>query len=114
MRWLMRSGDAERIATFALASRDRAAQSLAADYLRRRAAWRSRPDLARNVQLLYARARAHGKLAGFHAECAAMEIDDYEVCMLCGVHCVRTVRLTGRGRSGVGMSAFSYTKYNQK
>ncbi|XP_034830489.1 intraflagellar transport protein 140 homolog isoform X1 [Maniola hyperantus] len=78
LRWLMRSGDADRIATFAAASRERATQLMAADYLRRRAAWRDRPDLARHVLHFYTRAKAYGKLAAFHAERAKMEIDDYE------------------------------------
>nr|XP_026488352.1 intraflagellar transport protein 140 homolog [Vanessa tameamea] len=78
LRWLLRSGDAERIATFAAASRDRATQLMAADFLRRRAPWRSRPDLARHVLHFYTRAKAYGKLAAFYAECAKMEIDDYE------------------------------------
>lgn len=79
LRWLMRSGDADRIATFAAASRDRSTQLMAADYLRRRAPWRARPDLARHILHFYTRAKAHGKLAAFYAECAKMEIDDYEV-----------------------------------
>ncbi|VVC87311.1 unnamed protein product [Leptidea sinapis] len=78
MRWLIRAGDAERIATFAAASRDRTAQLMAADYLRRRAPWRTRPDLTRHILHFYSRAKAFGKLASFYAECAKMEIDDYE------------------------------------
>ncbi|XP_061713379.1 intraflagellar transport protein 140 homolog isoform X2 [Cydia pomonella] len=77
MRWLMRSGDADRIATFAAATRDRAAQLMAADYLRRHAAWRARADLTRHVLHFYTRAKAHGKLAAFYAECAKMEVDEY-------------------------------------
>lgn len=75
----MRAGDAERIATFAAATRDRHVQLLAGDYLRRGGAWRARPHLARHVLQLYSRARAHAKLAAFHADCAKLEIDDYEV-----------------------------------
>ncbi|KAM3964585.1 intraflagellar transport protein rempA [Aphomia sociella] len=78
MRWLMRSGDADRIAVFAAATRDRAAQLMAADYLRRRADWRSRPDLARHILHFYTRARAYGKLAAFYADCAKMEVDEYD------------------------------------
>ncbi|CAK1547149.1 unnamed protein product [Leptosia nina] len=78
MRWLIRSGDADRIATFAAASRDRTAQLMAADYLRRRAPWRSRPDLTRHILHFYTRAKAYGKLASFYAECAKLEIDEYE------------------------------------
>ncbi|XP_032520316.2 intraflagellar transport protein 140 homolog [Danaus plexippus] len=78
MRWLMRSGDCERIATFASASRDRAAQLMAADFLRRHASWKTRPDLARHVIHFYSKARAYTKLASFYAECAAMEIEEYE------------------------------------
>ncbi|XP_038211923.1 intraflagellar transport protein 140 homolog [Zerene cesonia] len=78
MRWLIRSGDAERIATFAAASRDRTAQLMAADYLRRRAQWRTRPDLTRHILHFYTKAKAYGKLASFYAECAKMEIDEYE------------------------------------
>ncbi|XP_049868962.1 intraflagellar transport protein 140 homolog [Pectinophora gossypiella] len=77
MRWLMRSGDADRIATFAAATRDRAAQLMAADYLRRRADWRSRPDLTRHIMHFYTRAKAYNKLAAFYAECAKMEADEY-------------------------------------
>lgn len=79
MRWLMRSGDADRIATFAAATRDRAAQLMAADYLRRHADWRSRPDLTRHILHFYTRAKAYGKLAAFYAECAKVEVDEYEV-----------------------------------
>ncbi|XP_063894907.1 intraflagellar transport protein 140 homolog [Helicoverpa armigera] len=78
MRWLMRSGDADRIATFAAATRDRNAQLMAADYLRRRADWRTRPDLMRHILHFYTRAKAYGKLAGFYAECAKVEVDEYE------------------------------------
>ncbi|CAG5059653.1 unnamed protein product [Parnassius apollo] len=78
MRWLLRSGDVERIATFGAASRDRVAQLMAADFLRRRAAWRSRPDLTRHILHFYTRAKAFAKLAAFYAECAQMEIDDYD------------------------------------
>ncbi|XP_028177107.1 intraflagellar transport protein 140 homolog [Ostrinia furnacalis] len=78
MRWLMRSGDADRIATFAAATRDRAAQLMAADYLRRRADWRSRPDLTRHILHFYTRAKAYGKLAAFYAECAKVEVDEYD------------------------------------
>ncbi|XP_045529600.1 intraflagellar transport protein 140 homolog [Pieris brassicae] len=78
MRWLIRSGDAERIATFAAASRDRTAQLMAADYLRRRAPWKTRPDLTRHILHFYTRAKAYGKLAAFYAECAKMEVDEYE------------------------------------
>ncbi|XP_068631697.1 intraflagellar transport protein 140 homolog [Battus philenor] len=78
MRWLLRSGDVERIATFGAASRDRVAQLMAADFLRRRSAWRSRPDLTRHILHFYTRAKAYAKLAAFYAECAQMEIDDYE------------------------------------
>ncbi|XP_013169306.1 PREDICTED: intraflagellar transport protein 140 homolog [Papilio xuthus] len=78
MRWLLRSGDADRIATFAAASRDRVAQLMAADFLRRRAAWRARPDLTRHVLHFYTRAKAYAKLAAFYAECAQMEIEDYD------------------------------------
>ncbi|XP_063534023.1 intraflagellar transport protein 140 homolog isoform X2 [Cydia strobilella] len=77
MRWLMRSGDADRIATFAAATRDRAAQLMAADYLRRHAAWRARADLTRHILHFYTRAKAHGKLAAFYAECAKMEVDEF-------------------------------------
>ncbi|XP_041978131.1 intraflagellar transport protein 140 homolog [Aricia agestis] len=77
MRWLMRSSDVDRIATFAAASRDRAVQLMAADYLRTRAPWRSRPDLTRHILHFYTRAKAHNKMAAFYAECAKMEIDDY-------------------------------------
>lgn len=79
MRWLMRSGDADRIATFAAATRDRNAQLMAADYLRRRADWRTRPDLMRHILHFYTRAKAYGKLAAFYAECAKMEVDEYDV-----------------------------------
>lgn len=79
MRWLMRSGDADRIATFAAAARDRSAQLMAADWLRRHAGWRARPDLTRHILHFYTRAKAHGKLAAFYAECANMEAEDYEV-----------------------------------
>ncbi|KAJ2946197.1 hypothetical protein O0L34_g5131 [Tuta absoluta] len=78
MRWLMRSGDADRIATFAAATRDRAAQLMAADYLRRRADWKSRPDLTRHILHFYTRAKAFNKLAAFYAECAKMEVDEYD------------------------------------
>ncbi|XP_063380709.1 intraflagellar transport protein 140 homolog isoform X2 [Cydia fagiglandana] len=77
MRWLMRSGDADRIATFAAATRDRAAQLMAADYLRRHADWRTRADLTRHILHFYTRAKAHGKLAAFYAECAKMEVDEF-------------------------------------
>ncbi|XP_063362109.1 intraflagellar transport protein 140 homolog isoform X2 [Cydia amplana] len=77
MRWLMRSGDADRIATFAAATRDRAAQLMAADYLRRHADWRARADLTRHILHFYTRAKAHGKLAAFYAECAKMEVDEF-------------------------------------
>lgn len=79
MRWLMRSGDADRIATFAAAARDKNAQLMAADYLRRHADWRTRPDLMRHILHFYTRAKAYGKLAAFYAECAKMEVDEYEV-----------------------------------
>ncbi|XP_052759432.1 intraflagellar transport protein 140 homolog isoform X2 [Galleria mellonella] len=78
MRWLMRSGDVDRIAVFAAAARDRGAQLMAADYLRRRADWRARPDLARHILHFYTRARAYGKLAAFYADCAKMEVDEYD------------------------------------
>ncbi|KAG6442358.1 hypothetical protein O3G_MSEX002291 [Manduca sexta] len=78
MRWLMRSGDADRIAVFAAATRDRGAQLLAAEYLRRRGPWRTRPDLARHVRAFYTRAGAYDKLAAFHADCANHEIEEYE------------------------------------
>lgn len=79
MRWLMRSGDADRIATFAAAARDRTAQLMAADYLRRHADWRRRPDLTRHILHFYTRAKAHQKLAAFYADCAKMELDEYDV-----------------------------------
>ena len=79
MRWLMRSGDADRIATFAAATRDRNAQLMAADYLRRHADWRTRPDLMRHILHFYTRAKAFGKLAAFYAECAKVEVDEYDV-----------------------------------
>lgn len=75
----MRSGDADRIATFAAATRDKNAQLMAADYLRRHAEWRTRPDLMRHILHFYTRAKAFGKLAAFYAECAKMEVDEYEV-----------------------------------
>ncbi|CAH2980326.1 unnamed protein product [Chilo suppressalis] len=78
MRWLMRSGDADRIATFAAATRDRNAQLMAADYLRRHAEWRTRPDLTRHILHFYTRAKAYGKLAAFYAECAKVEVDEYD------------------------------------
>lgn len=78
MRWLMRSGDVDRIATFAAATRDRTAQLMAADYLRRRADWRTRPDLMRHILHFYTRAKAYGKLAAFYAECAKVEVDEYD------------------------------------
>lgn len=79
MRWLMRSGDADRIATFAAATRDRAAQLMAADYLRRHSDWRTRPDLTRHILHFYTRAKAYNKLAAFYAECAKTEVDEYGV-----------------------------------
>ncbi|KAG7302711.1 hypothetical protein JYU34_012664 [Plutella xylostella] len=78
MRWLMRSGDVDRVATFAAASHDRTAQLMAADYLRRHADWRMRPDLTRHILQFYTKAKAYGKLAGFYAECAKTEVDEYE------------------------------------
>ncbi|XP_062529327.1 intraflagellar transport protein 140 homolog [Bombyx mori] len=78
MRWLMRSGDADRIATFAAATRDRNAQLMAADYLRRHADWRTRPDLMRHILHFYTRAKAYSKLAAFYAECAKTEVDEYD------------------------------------
>ncbi|CAH2037543.1 unnamed protein product, partial [Iphiclides podalirius] len=78
MRWLLRSGDADRVAMFGAASRDRVAQLMAADFLRRRAAWRTRPDLARHILHFYTRAKAYAKLAAFYAECAHAEVEDYD------------------------------------
>ncbi|CAG9094738.1 unnamed protein product [Plutella xylostella] len=78
MRWLMRSGDVDRVATFAAASHDRTAQLMAADYLRRHADWRMRPDLTRHILQFYTKSKAYGKLAGFYAECAKTEVDEYE------------------------------------
>ncbi|KAL4712309.1 hypothetical protein ACJJTC_004071 [Scirpophaga incertulas] len=78
MRWLMRSGDVDRIATFAAATRDKNAQLMAADFLRRHADWRTRPDLTRHILHFYTRAKAYGKLAAFYAECAKVEVDEYD------------------------------------
>lgn len=80
----MRSGDADRIATFAAATRDRNAQLMAAEYLRRRAEWKTRPDLMRHILHFYTRAKAYGKLAAFYAECAKVEVDEYEVSWVYG------------------------------
>ncbi|GBP66065.1 Translation factor GUF1 homolog, mitochondrial [Eumeta japonica] len=78
LRWLMRSGDADRVATFAAAARDSNVQLMAAEYLRRHAAWRSRPDLTRHIIHFHTRAKAYSKLAGFYAECAKVEVDEYD------------------------------------
>lgn len=78
MRWLVKSGDIDKMLFFAQASRDRAVYLMAARALQA-ADWRARPALLRRVAVLYEKAKAPRPLAAFYAACARQEIDEYEV-----------------------------------
>lgn len=78
MRWLVKSGDVDKMVFFASVSRDKTVYLMAARALQA-ADWRARPDLLRHVATFYTKARAPRPLAAFYAACAQQEIDDYQV-----------------------------------
>lgn len=78
MRWLVKSGDVDKIVFFASAARERAVYLMAARALQADD-WRSRPALLRRVATMYEKARAPRPLAAFYASCARQEIEEYEV-----------------------------------
>ena len=76
MRALIRSGDVDRITTFATVARQRDVYLLAADYLKT-LDWKKYPDALQNIMNFYKKARAYERLAQFYDMCAQVRQRDH-------------------------------------
>lgn len=76
MKFLLKSGDTEKIIFFAGTAKQPDIYVLAGNYLQS-LDWHNEPEIMKNIIQFYSKAKAFDKLASFYDACAQVEIDEY-------------------------------------
>ncbi|KAM9426484.1 intraflagellar transport protein 140 homolog [Pholidichthys leucotaenia] len=77
MKAILKSGDTEKIVSFANGCRQKGLFIMAANYLQS-LDWRKDVEILKTIIVFYTKGRAPDLLAGFYEACAQVEIDDYQ------------------------------------